>query len=93
MKRKNGLVKKAMELSLLCGARVCLTIVSENRKRVTRYSSAGDHDDIAREAEELLKTELDHKQELTNKNWIYREIRELAFQFSLKKLVLFFCLM
>lgn len=37
-KRKKGLLKKAMELSVLCGVKVLLSIVDKNEK-VTIYSS------------------------------------------------------
>lgn len=38
-KRKKGLLKKAMELSMLCNVQVALCIVDKNEK-VTIYSSA-----------------------------------------------------
>lgn len=39
IKRKRGLLKKAIELSKLTGARVLLTIITEDYKTATNYKS------------------------------------------------------
>jgi hypothetical protein len=41
LKRNNGLIKKAMELSLLCDCEISL-VVSYRDKKVTTFSSRGD---------------------------------------------------
>ena len=41
-KQRKGLIKKAMELSLLCGVQVCVAIYSEERRRMVVYKSHGD---------------------------------------------------
>jgi len=43
-KRKRGLLKKAMELSLLCGVEVLLVIRNENTNRTLLYNSIGVND-------------------------------------------------
>ena len=41
-KRRKGLIKKSMELSLLCGVQVCVAIYSEEKNRLVIYKSHGD---------------------------------------------------
>ena len=40
-KRRNGLIKKAMQLSILCDANVCLSIFNKNDFSMVQYSSDG----------------------------------------------------
>lgn len=48
-KRKKGLIKKAMELSVLCDTKVFVCIAdSENKNKLTIYSSNGDSIDTLR---------------------------------------------
>ena len=43
LKRKKGLIKKAMELSFLCNQKVSITIYDENKKTFMIYRSSDDY--------------------------------------------------
>ena len=43
-KRKKGLIKKVIELSVLCDLKICMFIKDDNNKRVTHFMSHKDLD-------------------------------------------------
>lgn len=43
-KRKKGLIKKAMELSILCGQHINLIIYDKEREKLVNYQSTDDFD-------------------------------------------------
>ena len=41
-KRKRGLIKKAIELSEMCGQHICITIFDKQRQKLVQYNSSFD---------------------------------------------------
>ncbi len=67
-KRKKGLLKKAMEISLLCGVKVCLSIVDKTQKNILYMS-----DDLNPKAfaEKFVIQNIVNKTYVCNKNVIF----------------------
>ena len=66
-KRKRGFIKKAMELSVLCGQQMSLLIYDKRKDKMVSYTTKGfEHD----QAVEILKT---HKRQKNKKLEVYNE--------------------
>ena len=76
IKRKQGLIKKAMELSLLCDCEIALIIFNSNG-RLAQYAST-DMDKILLQYTEYTDT----KEERTNEDVMYRAYLMHSHQFS-----------
>lgn len=71
-KRRNGLLKKAMELSILCGAHVGLLILSEDRHKISHYASSDWGDMVHRRSQATVQT-LDNSD--YNRYFVSRRVR------------------
>ena len=67
-KRKKGILKKAMECSLLCGKSIYLAIYDQERSKMTEYKSTSDFN--AKRVNILSNTQLITMKEFTNKDYI-----------------------
>lgn len=65
-KRKKGLLKKAMELSLLCDAEILMCIAETNSNRVLLYSSFGNINNFI---ESNILSNKNVKEVVTNNNY------------------------
>ena len=64
-KRKRGLIKKAMELTMLCDQKISLIIFDENRKKLVSYNSPDfDHSIAQKKYLEFMNLEKSENYEL-----------------------------
>ena len=67
-KRKKGILKKAMECSLLCGKSIYLVIYDQERSKMTQYKSTTDF--TAQRVQILSNTQLINVKDYTNKDYV-----------------------